>query len=316
MLPEPTYQVRLADKYPASDSAVCLRLEAAAGGALPAWEPGAHVDLLLPNGLTRQYSLCGDPNDRACWRLGVLRETASRGGSAYIHDHLKPGAVIAARGPRNHFPFVKGKTYRFIAGGIGITPILPMICAAEHDGARWRLFYGGRRRSSMAFVDEVHCFGERAAIIPQDEFGMLDLDRILDRLSADDAVYCCGPEPLLEAIETRFAAGLKGTLSVERFKASDGAQSGDQISFKVVLRRSGRTVDVGPGESILEALEREGLRPLFSCRQGQCGSCETTIIAGRPDHRDSVLSESERMVGKTMMICLSRSHDPVLELDL
>ena len=299
-------------KTMASSSVAELVLGAVDGSELPAWKPGAHVDFLLPNGLTRQYSLCGRIEERKRWRFGVLREEKSRGGSAYIHDSLRLDDVIRVRGPRNNFAYREGEPALFIAGGVGITPLLPMARAAALHGTPWRMVYGGRTRDSMAFVDELSQFGGRLSLCPQDEYGLLDIEQLAKGMAPGEQIYCCGPEPLIAAVERAFA-GLADQLHIERFKAEAGTQQ--NFAFDVVLRASNKTVRVSAEESILEALEKNGMNPPFSCREGTCGTCETVILRGRPDHRDVVLSPAEKQAGQTMMICISRSLDPEIELD-
>ena len=198
--------VRVESKQQVADGVVTLTLHEIGGNPLPRWAPGAHVDLILDGAPTRQYSLCGDPADADEWRLGVLRDADGGGGSRYVHDQLRAGEVIRVRGPRNNFGLADSPRYLFIAGGIGITPILPMIAAAESAGADWRLLYGGRRRASMAFLDELARYGDRVTVAPQDETGLLDLDSLLGTPRPDTLVYCCGPEPLLAAVEERCLA--------------------------------------------------------------------------------------------------------------
>jgi ferredoxin-NADP reductase len=314
--PEPEFNVRVVKRDLASSTVLALEVAALDDASLPSWDPGAHVDVLLPNGLVRQYSLCGRRDDVRRWRFGVLREENGRGGSAYIHDHLKERDVMRLRGPRNNFQLVKAPSYLFIAGGVGITPLLPMLHAATAERVQWTLFYSGRSRAAMAFTDEIAQFGSQAVLWPQDRCGLLDLDRILSAPNTDSHVYCCGPEPLIAAVEGRFRAnGRLDNLHVERFKAAEDPSRENRV-LSVVLRRSNKTVQVGANESILEAVERAGLRPPFSCREGTCGTCETSVLKGGVDHRDAVLSEAERQSGKTMMICVSRCKDAVLELDL
>jgi len=314
-LQEPEFEVRVVDRYHASSTVLTLVVRTANGGPLPGWEPGAHVDFLLPNGLIRQYSLCGLPEAPDRWRFGVLREENGRGGSAFIHDQIKRDDPIKIRGPRNNFQYIRGAPSLFIAGGIGITPLLPMIYAAAASGVAWRLYYGGRSRKAMAFTDELGQFGDRVALRPQDESGLLDLDRILTGLTEGERVYCCGPEALISAVESRFKSGRPGSLHVERFAAPTASPVGN-APLTVVLRRSRKTLAVSADQSILEAIEEAGIRPPCSCREGTCGTCETTVLDGRPEHRDAVLSEAEKCSGKTMMICVSRAKDPILELDL
>jgi ferredoxin-NADP reductase len=295
-----------------ADGVVGLSLADVDGAPLPAWEPGAHVDLHLRPDLVRQYSLCGDPADRRTWRLAVLREPSGRGGSAHVHDRLTVGERVAVAGPRNRFPLLRSPNYLFIAGGIGITPILPMLAAAQRSGARWRLVYGGRRRASMAFRTELEAYGARVTVWPQDHCGLLDLETLLGTLEPDTLVYCCGPEPLLAAVEERCRAWPQGALHVERFAAAPAP--GD--AFEVELRASGRVLTVPAGVSILRAVEDAGVAVLSSCREGTCGTCETDVLHGVPDHRDAVLTGAERAAGDVMMICVSRALTPRLVLDL
>jgi ferredoxin-NADP reductase len=311
---EPEFDVVVVRKEKIADDAVSLSLRGA-GAALPAWSPGAHVDVVLPSKKVRQYSLCGDPANTEEWRLGVLREESGRGGSAYVCDELTEGARLTVRGPRNHFALVPAGNYVFIAGGIGVTPILPMLQAATRAGAGWQLWYGGRRSSSMAFLDELAAYGDRVRLWPQDERGLLPLDDILAK--RDGAlVYCCGPAPLLEAVEERAREWPTGTLRVERFAPASAAQAADDRPFEVELARSHKTLTVLPGASILQTVEAAGVFALSSCREGTCGTCETEVLEGAPDHRDSVLTDAERAAGDVMMICVSRARGARLVLDL
>jgi ferredoxin-NADP reductase len=297
----------------AADGVLALTLRHPLGEPLPAWEPGAHIDVVLGPELERQYSLCGDPADRETWRIAVLREPAGRGGSAHVHEELGQGDKVRVRGPRNHFALRPAPRYRFIAGGIGITPILPMLTAAEAAGAEWTLLYGGRTRRSMAFTEELGRYGDdRVTVAPQDETGLLDLASVLDDVPEGTLVYCCGPGPLLDAVEARSPAGL---LQMERFtpKAQEG---GDNTEFEVELAQSGRTLTVPADVSVLDAVRASGVEVLFSCAEGTCGTCETDVLDGDPDHRDSVLTAEERESGETMMICVSRCRGKRLVLDL
>lgn len=306
----------VARRETAADGVLVLTLRHPLDERLPAWEPGAHVDVVLGPGLERQYSLCGDPADRAQWRIAVLREKDGRGGSAHVHGELRAGDEVRVRGPRNNFRLEPAPRYRFVAGGIGITPVLPMLAAAEEAGAEWTLLYGGRTRAGMAFTQELARYGDRVTLVPEDESGLLDLASVLDDLSPDTLVYCCGPGPLLDAVEARCPAG---SLRVERFrpKEADGdAPAEAEAEFEVVLARSGRTVVVPPGVSVLDAVRGSGVEVLYSCTEGTCGTCETEVVEGDPDHRDSVLTEEERAAGETMLICVSRCRGRRLVLDL
>jgi ferredoxin-NADP reductase len=288
-----------------ADDCIALVLEKADAGALPAWEPGAHIDLILSDDLIRQYSLCGDPSDTHSWRVGILREADSRGGSSYLHEHVNVGTRLTAHGPRNHFPLIPSERYLFVAGGIGITPILSMIRAAEAAGAQWTLLYGGRQRTSMAFVDELEKYGDRVVIRPQDEYGLLDLTGFLDDAEQDTAVYCCGPEPLIAATEAACARAAL-PLHVERFAPKPIVNAAPNEEFEVVCTESGITVTVPADSTILKEVRKAGIEVLSSCSEGTCGTCETDVLDGTPDHRDSVLTPEERKAGESIMVCVSR----------
>jgi ferredoxin-NADP reductase len=298
-----------------ADDVVSLVLTAADGSPLPCWQPGAHIDLILAPGLERQYSLCGDPRDLSHWRIGVLREQPSRGGSARVH-RLNPGRPLRVRGPRNHFRLVESKRYVFIAGGIGITPILPMVEQVARGNATWQLVYGGRTAASMAFTDRLARYGAAVTLWPQDEHGFIDLEAVLGTPQDDTAVYCCGPGALISAVEARVAAWPEGTLHVERFAPREGALDGECRAFEVRLARTGLTVQVDANQSIVDALAMAGIPVATSCRRGTCGTCETHVLEGTPDHRDSILTAGEQERGDTMMICCSRATGPSLLLDL
>jgi ferredoxin-NADP reductase len=310
--------LRVEGKEDVAEGVVTLSLREVGDHPLPPWSPGAHVDLVLDDmgGPTRQYSLCGDPTDHHVWRLGILRDPDGSGSSLYVHDRLQAGDIVRVRGPRNNFQLVDAARYLFIAGGIGITPILPMIAAAEAAGADWRLVYGGRRRASMAFLGELERYGDRVAILPQDETGLLDLESLLGTPPPDTLVYCCGPEPLLAAVEERCASWPPHSLHVERFTAKPLTEPVLSEAFEVVLAQSEMTLTVPPERSILDVVEEAGVGVLSSCAEGTCGTCETAVIEGEPDHRDSVLDDDERQANDCMLICVSRSRTPRLVLDL
>ncbi|MFF5002783.1 PDR/VanB family oxidoreductase [Streptomyces phaeochromogenes] len=299
----------------AAEGVLALTLRHPLGEELPAWEPGAHIDVILGPDLERQYSLCGDPADRHSWRVAVLREPDGRGGSAHVHGQLEAGDKVRVRGPRNHFALQPSPRYRFVAGGIGITPILPMLAAAEAAGAEWTLLYGGRTRNSMAFAEELSLYGDKVRFAPQDESGLLDLAAELGTPQPDTLVYCCGPGPLLDAVEGRCEAWPKGSLHVERFQPKV-QETGTDTEFEVVLERSGHTLTVPADASVLDTVRSAGVEVLFSCTEGTCGTCETDVLEGTPDHRDSVLTDEEREAGETMLICVSRCRGKRLVLDL
>ncbi|RZK96462.1 MAG: 2Fe-2S iron-sulfur cluster binding domain-containing protein [Rhodococcus sp. (in: high G+C Gram-positive bacteria)] len=298
-----------------ADGVVSLTLAPAAGGVLPPWRPGAHIDLCLTGELTRQYSLCGDLHTTDRWTVAVLDAPASRGGSAYVHRQVAAGDTIRVRGPRNHFALPDAAAYLFVAGGIGITPILPMVEEAERNGRPWRLLYGGRSLSSMAFLDRLAQHGHKVQVRPQDTHGFLDLDGYLAAAAPGTAVMACGPSPLLDALHAVCETNGRITLHTERFTAPIQSDSSD-TAFDVVLARTGVTLHVEENQSILDAALGHGVPVLSSCREGLCGTCETPVLGGEPDHRDTVLTEDERARGDTMMICVSRCTSGRLVLDL
>ena len=273
----------------------------------------------LAAGLSRQYSLSGDPHDRLRYRIAVLREAAGRGGSAYVHDVLRPGHVVGYTGPRNHFRLEPSPSYLFIAGGIGITPILPMIARVEAEGRRWRLVYGGRAASSMAFTARARAARRPRHAAPAERPRAARPRRPAGKLvRSDTLVYCCGPEPLLTAVEERMATWPADSLHLERFAAPEqpARDPAGEHAVEVVLAESGRTVMVGPETSILQALLDAGIDHDHDCTEGICGTCETKVIDGEVDHRDYVLTQREKDAGDCMMVCVSRACGKRLVLGL
>jgi ferredoxin-NADP reductase len=282
---------------------------------LPAWSPGAHIDVQVAPDVVRQYSLCGKLGDRRHYRIAVLRERQGRGGSTAVHENLRSGSLVRVGMPRNNFALDRAPAYLFIAGGIGITPIIPMIEQIRSSGACWRLLFGGRRRASMAYVAELERLRE-VSICPQDRTGLLDLPAEIGRCTSDELIYCCGPEPLLAAVEDRCAqSGRPQALRVERFQPRPTGPVVDD-EFVVELGSSEQELTVPPDRSILEVLREAGLDVLSSCEEGTCGSCETAVLSGIPEHRDSVLSDEEQAAGDRMMVCVSRSRSFRLRLDV
>lgn len=316
-----TLNLQVAARQQASDGVVSLTLAHPDGGDLPQWKAGAHLDVHVPNPdgepFVRQYSLCSDSADPSSYRIGVLRELTGRGGSASVHDLLVEGSTVTVSWPRNNFRLAPSENYVFIAGGIGITPILAMVREAERAGANWELVYGGRTQNSMAFLDELAPYGDRVTLVPQDERGHIDLPGLLGQVRENTLIYACGPEPLLRATESNAAHWSKDSLRVERFVPKVIQTTTADTAFEVEFARSGKTVTVGSDESILEAAEKAGLPVISSCKEGTCGTCETPIVAGEADHRDSILSATEQEANKTMMICISRANGtcPRLVLD-
>jgi len=254
-------------RQPAGRTSVAIELASAADSPLPAWDPGSHIELVLPadeGDLVRQYSLCGKPCDADVWRIVVHREAHGRGGSAWLCDNANVGRRLRARGPHNHFPFVPSPRMTLHASG---------------------------------------------------DQGRFDLASWTKSLGAADAVFACGPLRLLDDLEVLHERGSPWRLHIERFENPDvTARNGN--AFEVVLDRSGRSVRVGTGESILDVLLREGFDIDCTCREGVCGTCEQRILQGVPDHRDAVLTAEERRQGTHMMICVSRSSTPSITLDL
>lgn len=334
------FQLTVSELRREADGVVSVILKDPDGGALPAWEPGAHVDVLFSIGMLRQYSLCSEPADRSAWRIAVLREQPSRGGSSFVHEVLRAGDVLDVRGPKNNFRGAAGSREKlFIAGGIGITPLLPMIRAAQIAGESWRLLYLGSDLHSMAFLDEIAGLdpaGTKTRIHAKEVSGALDLAEYLrsEGLAAESTVYACGPPRLLSELRSAHEAGVVPQLLFEDFghDAPDagtgpgGSVSGgsgqefgnaarDNSPF-VVETADGIEISVAENETILDALQRSGVPALNSCRKGTCGTCETVVLAGMPDHRDEILSGEERASNETMMICVSRCRGERLVLEL
>ncbi|MFJ8019652.1 PDR/VanB family oxidoreductase [Streptomyces sp. NPDC096311] len=290
-----------------ADGVVQLRLE---GHGLPRWEPGAHLDLVLPSGLVRQYSLCGDPEDTSSYTVATRLVEDGRGGSREVHEQLGEGMEVEVRGPRNRFPLAPAPAYVFVAGGIGITPILPMLRAVQ-DHAEWRLLYGGRSRASMPFLEEIGKLrGGRVTVVAEDEDGRPDLDALFADVPAGAAVHCCGPEGLMEAVGRRLPDG--AALHLERFTPGTSAEGNG--AFEVELRRSGRTVSVAADTTVLAAVRAELPDTAYSCEQGFCGTCQQRVLEGEIEHRDELLTDTER--GDSMLICVSRALGDRLVLDM
>lgn len=310
-----TLDLKVQRRTQESDGVISLTLTHPDGGELPKWKPGAHIDLHIGE-FTRQYSLSSDCEDRSSYRVGILRESGGRGGSEAVHQRLIDGSSITVSWPRNNFRFVDSEHYLFIAGGIGITPILAMIKEAERNNKEWTLLYGGRSRSSMAFLDELGEYGDRVQLVPQDELGHLDLASALDTPASETLIYCCGPEGLLQAVEKHSAHWPKGSLRLERFAPKVIEHATEDREFSVEFASSGKTVTVQATESILDAAKREGLNVISSCENGTCGTCETAVISGEVEHRDSILTTEEQEACETMMICVSRARGECAKLVL
>lgn len=292
-----------------------LTLRAHDGSALPSWEPGSHVDLVLPNGLVRQYSLCGPREDATSYRVAVLRETEGSGGSAYVHDKLVVGARIEVRGPRNNFELEDASSYLFVAGGIGITAILPMVVDVHRSGKDWSLVYLGRHRERLAFLDELASLPQdRIRVIATEDDGRPGIRALVGTAVPGALLYACGPAGLLDSL-TRSGWPEDG-LRFERFEPDAAALAAPREAFTVRLTEADRTLEVSADSSILDIVEKAGIAWPYSCREGTCGTCETRIVAGIADHRDAILTPAERRRNEYMMICVSRAASPVLELEI
>ena len=318
---DPTLTLTVVDRQVMAldENVVALTLARADGAALPPWHPGAHLDIHLPSGRVRQYSLCGDPGRRDSYRIAVRRIPEGGGGSIEVHDALAVGATITTSGPRNAFPLtVPGygsptRRIRFIAGGIGITPILAMLDLAERLNVDWSMIYVGRSAESIPVLDEVRRFGDRVRIRTDDIDGLPSADDLLGECLSGTTVYACGPAPMLTVIRQKLVGRDDIELHFERF-AAPPVVDGEQ--FSVTLASSAATISVGADETLLSALQRSGVTAPYSCQQGFCGTCRTRVLDGVVQHRDTLLTQPERD-GGMMLTCVSRAAaGGALKLDL
>ncbi len=285
------------------------------GHALPPFTAGAHVDLHLPNGWVRPYSLCNDPQETHRYVTGIKREAAGRGGSCLIHDQFKVGQLVPVGAPRNHFPLHECAPHSvLIAGGIGITPVACMVHRLRHLGASFEVHYAVKQRQEAALLDALSGSELHVHVDAEHSGQPMNLAALLAGAPPQAHLYCCGPAPMLDAFEAATKALSPDFVHLERFAAAPLAPI--EGGFAVQLARSGRRVLVEKGSTILEVLRKEGISLQASCEQGICGSCETRVLSGRPDHRDSLLSDQEKQANQVMMVCCSGSLDPVLVLDL
>lgn len=319
MNPVQTLTVQVADVRAEARDVVTLELRAVGGGELPPFEPGSHLDLHLPNGLVRQYSLTNDWRERDRYVIGVGRAADSRGGSDYVHSSIRAGAQIKISAPRNNFVLdPDAERFLFIAGGIGVTPIMAMVRWCVANKKPWRLIYAARSRQRAAFYEDLCALDrDRLHFHFDDECEqILDAAEAVSTWTEGERIYCCGPTPLMEAVKTLSDHLPSDTVRFEWFTTTESDEPRESSSFTVRLERSGVEFEVPEEKSILEVLEEHGFDIPFSCREGLCGTCVTNVCAGEPDHRDYVLSDEERASGKTMTLCCSRSKSPVLALDL
>lgn len=291
------------------ENVVSLTLAAANGSPLPAWHPGAHLDIHLPSGRVRQYSLCGEPEQHSTYRIAVRRIPDGGGGSVEVHDELPVGSTVTTSGPRNAFPLsVPGygsptRRVRFIAGGIGITPILPMLGLAERLGVDWSMVYVGRSADSIPFLDEVRRFGARIEIRTDDVHGIPSADDLLGECDTGTTVYACGPTDMISAVRYRLIGRDDVELHFERFAAPPVV---DGEAFTATMASA--EVSVAADETLLGALRRAGIQAPYSCQQGFCGTCRVRVLSGDVQHRDTLLTEAERDAGM-MLTCVSRAPE-------
>ncbi len=314
----PARTVTVTDLTREADGVVGVTLSDATGAPLPSWSPGAHVDLDLGD-ITRQYSLCGDPADTAHYRLAVLREPDSRGGSRFVHERLRRGDTLTMRGPRNHFRLAPdARRYVFVAGGIGITPIVAMADHARARGVDYEIHYCGRDEAGMALLDRLRAdHGDRLHAHVSSAGDRLDVDALLARPDDDTRIYACGPQRLLDALESATRHWPDDALHVEHFTTTRRALDPSvEHEFDVALADSDLTMRVPADRTVLETLRAANIDVPSDCEEGLCGTCEVPVLDGDVDHRDVVLTRSERAEGGRMMACCSRARGGRLTLGL
>uniref|UniRef100_UPI0035AD8B64 PDR/VanB family oxidoreductase n=1 Tax=Hylemonella sp. TaxID=2066020 RepID=UPI0035AD8B64 len=318
----PTLQVRVARKAAEAKDIVTLELVAADGAALPAFSAGSHIDVQLPNGFTRQYSLCNDPQETHRYQIGVLRDAASRGGSAAVHDLLKEGDVLTISAPRNHFGLAhEAKKHLLLAGGIGVTPILCMAERLANTGGDFAMHYATRAPERTAFRQRIAASAFAARVQFHYDNGdaaqKLDLQALLSQPEAGTHLYVCGPKGFMDAVlNTARAAGWPEAQIHYEFFGAEVAKSDSDASFEIKLASSGRIVMVPKDQTVVQALAAAGVDIMISCEQGVCGTCLTRVLEGVPDHKDSYLTPEEQAANDQFTPCCSRSKTPQLVLDL
>lgn len=308
-----------------SDGVLSVRLtRIESNDPLPEWRPGAHIDIYVPDGSTRQYSLCGDPQDRSYYQIAVLREPESRGGSHFIHDDLRVGQRLLVTRPKHHFNLEDATFYALVAGGIGVTPIMTFAEHLRREGKPFSMTYGGRTADTMAFRERLAPLGDAVSYLAEDTDGRPDLAAIVSGLPPGGLVYVCGPLPLLRAVQFAAEAAFGPDQDVVRFELfsragieiEDTPSPLDGDTYDLVLARSGHTLKLKPDTNILDIVTALGVEVENDCRDGICGSCVTKVLHGTIDHRDLVLTRKEQQAMDQMMICVSRATSSRLELDL
>jgi len=318
---EDTIEVRVKRISHEAENINSYELMAPTGGDLPPFTAGGHVDLHLSNGMIRSYSLVNDQSERRRYVVAVNKDGAGRGGSRFVHDNIRAGDLITISHPRNNFALHEEAEHSvLIAGGIGITPLLSMARRLEALGRSWELFYAARTRQAAAFLDEINNIRPNVHLNLHTDFDddrsgrIFDLAAIVNNAPGPAHLYCCGPLPMLEAFKAAAAKRPINHVHVEYFQTKAGpARDG---RFEVKLARSNRTIAVEPGKTILDALLDAGVSANYACTEGVCGTCETRVLEGMPDHRDQFLNQEEKAANKTIMICCSGSKSDTLVLDL
>ncbi len=310
-------ETRVIDVRTIAQEIKLLEIEPVDAAELPSFSAGAHIDVHFGEGMIRQYSLLNAPAHRSSFRIAVAREVDGRGGSAFLHDHVTVGDSLKIGQPRCHFPLAEDAPYSvLIAGGIGVTPIWCMSQRLAEIGAGFEIHYAARTRAHAALLDEMRALspGSLKTYFNLEGDPLMDLAAIVAAAPAGSHFYCCGPLPLIEAYRNACNTLHQDHVHFEQFAAA--APAATEGGYSVELARSNLTLAVAQGETILDALAREGIAMSYSCREGICGSCETAVLEGTPDHRDAILTDAEKAQGHTMMICCSGSLGPRLVLDI
>lgn len=320
----PTLQALVHTMRYEADGIVSIEFRPAVAGVdFPPFEAGSHIDLHLPNGLVRSYSLCNPSSDRGRYVVGVLNDRKSRGGSRYVHQQLRVGQVIEISAPRNNFALHEDAPRSvLVSGGIGVTPIYCMLQRLAALGRPVEVVYCARNRKEAAFIEGIEALAGQVSSITwhfdEEQGAPPDLAKLLAGRGADSHYYCCGPTPMLDAFETTCEQLGYAHAHIERFAAVAVESLSEMHGFEVVCEKSGRSVEVPAGKSILDSLIDAGLKPDHSCKEGVCGACETAVLGfdGELDHHDGILTKIERQSGQTMMICVSRCTGRKLVLDV
>lgn len=316
---EPSLRLRVQSLAYGAEQIVVFDLRRPGGGTLPSFAPGAHINVKTGPGLVRSYSLLNDGVAPERYLIAVQRDRRSRGGSSWLHEKLRPGDLLEVSAPTNRFPLEESATHsRFVAGGIGITPILGMVRRLEQLGHSWMLYYRFRARDAAFIPDELEAWRAAGKVHFSDAARegrqAFDVREIVEGAEPDAHLYCCGPGSMMEAFAVAASQRPPSHVHMEHFQTGQGGSTDG--GFVVNLVRSGRTITMAPGKSILAAVRELGIEVDYSCEQGLCGECETRVIAGTPDHRDLYLTQAEKLSGTKIMICCSGSLSPELDLDL